>query len=475
MFRARIGLAAAVVIAVLTAVVMGSMSSTLNNTTTHNVEALVTRAQAAFPALATLRGIELTSETAKLAREDELVAIFSKSGDEQRNAAFEAVQVRNARFEASGRRADLIAVVGPTGHVVSRDLNPNAMFDDDLKAKYPSVGKALDGIANQDSWSFDGRLYRVGAAPIRARSGQIAGALVVGYVDSGNDAGSDRDKLGAEVAYFLDGKVQASSFKKLGGESAEEKALAAQLFSGPKYAEPALQGLMSPLFHVKLGGDEYVAATGPLPGNMTKSASGFVVLASLPQARAPFASMIWWVLALGLVSLLCAVGAAVLTAMRFLMPLDSVERGVAEVYNGNRDYQFEAPSPDFEGLANGLNVMIARLTGRPDPSDDELGSSSSRWQGDLSVEENPTGQHAKIETQALADEPEGSYLKRLFDEYLAARRQTNEGTDGLTFDGFVDKLRQNEAQLRQKFACRMVRFKVVVRDGQTTLKPVPIA
>jgi hypothetical protein len=473
MFRARIGLAAAVLIAGLTAGVMGWMSATISTTTNHQVEAVVTRAQQAFPTLAMLRGIELTNETAKLAREDEFGAIFAKpSVDEQRNAAFEAVQVRNARFEAAGRRADLIAVVGPTGHVVSRDLNPNAMYDDDLKAKYPSVGKALDGIANQDSWNFDGRLYRVGAAPIRSRTGQLAGALVVGYVDSGNDAGTDRDKLGAEVAYFLDGKVQASSFKKQGGESAEEKALAAQLFGGPKYADAALKGELSTPFHIKLGGEEYVAATGPLPGNMTRSASGFVVLASLAAARAPYAGMTWWVLLLGLVALLAAVGAAVLTAMRFLMPLDAVERGVAEVINGNRDYQFEAPSPDFEGLANGLNVMIARLTGRPDPSDDELGA-ASRWQGELAVDD-ATGPQATPETLALGNEPEESYLKRVFDEYLAARRQTNEGTDGLTFEGFATKLRQNAEALKDKHQCRMVRFKVVVRNGQTTLKPVPI-
>ena len=100
------------------------------------------------------------------------------------------------------------------------------MFDDDLKARYPSVGKALDGVANKDVWNFDGHMYRVGAAPIRSRAGAVVGALIVGYVASASDAQSDRDKLGTEVAYFLDGKIHASSFKKEGGESAEEKALA---------------------------------------------------------------------------------------------------------------------------------------------------------------------------------------------------------------------------------------------------------
>ena len=51
---------------------------------------------------------------------------------------------------------------------------------------------------------------------------------------------------------------------------------------------------------------------------------------------------------------------------------------MAEVINGNRDYSFDSPSKDFEGLANGLNVMLARLLGRPDPSDDELGTERRR-------------------------------------------------------------------------------------------------
>jgi len=150
---------------------------------------------------------------------------------------------------------------------------------------------------------------------------------------------------------------------------------------------------------------------------------------------------------------------------------------VAEVINGNRDYSFDSPSKDFEGLANGLNVMLARLLGRPDPSDDDLGSSDDgngqAWGGELSVAE-PTGAHATPEVQALAEEPEDAYIKRTFDEYIAARKQTNESNEGLTLDGFAQKLKQNEAALKKKHNARMVRFKVVIKNGQTTLKPYPI-
>jgi hypothetical protein len=480
MYRARIGLAAAAVVAILTAVVAMSVGSTVTTASTKSVESAVERAQAAFPKLDLLRGIEQTNETAKMAREDEFGEVFTKSGDAQRQAAFVAVQARNARLEQAGHKADLVAVVGANGHVVSRDLNIDAMYDDDLKAKFPSVGTALNGVANKDVWKFDGHLYRVAAAPIRSKSGAVVGVLVVGYGASAQDASSDRDKTGAEVAYFLDDKLQASSFKKEGGESTEEKQLAAQLFDGPKYAATAATE-NTKQFHLKIGGEDWVGAAGPLPGNMTKSRGGFVVLASLSQARAPYAGLQGWVLLLGIVSLLAAVAATVLTAVRFINPLDHIETGVAEVINGNHDYSFESPSQDFEGLANALNVMMARLTGRPDPTDEDTGGEPAggqqRWQGELAVDDNVsrTGPQESPENAALAAEPEADYLRRVFNEYVAARQKNNEGTEGLELGSFSTKLRQNEAQLKAKHNCRAVRFKVVVKNGQTTLKPVPIA
>lgn len=476
MHRARIPLTAAVVIAATTLAVLLSVRATLGGRAQADVQQRVERAQLTWPSLDLLRGIDLTNETARFARDDEFGAIFEKkSADEQRQAAFVAVSARNARLESEGRKADLVAVVGAGGHVVARDLNINALYDEDLKARYPSVGKALDGVANKDVWNFDGHLYRVGAAPIRSRAGAVVGALVIGYVASATDAQADRDKLGCEVAYFLDGKIHASSFKKESGESAEEKQLAALLFDGPHLAEAPLAGNLSKPTTVHIGSDEFIAAAGPLPGNLTRSKSGFVVLASVTAAGASLGSVSFLVFVLGLVGLAVAVGAAVLTAMRFLQPLDKIETGVAEVINGNRDYSFDTPSKDFEGLANGLNVMLARLLGRPDPSDDDLGGGGEqRWGGELSVDASTTGPQASPELAALAEEPEEQYLRRIFDEYVAARKQTSEGTDGLTFDGFAQKIAQNEAALKKKHNARMVRFKVVVKNGQTTLKPYPI-
>src|SRR5262249_21956675 len=161
--RARIPLAAAAFILLTTVAVLLSLRDNLNSAAQAEVEKRVERAQATWPSLDLLRGVDLTNETAKLARDEEFGAIFEKKPEEQRQAAFVAVAGHNGRLEAEGHKADLVAVVGANGRVVARDLNINAMYDDDLKARYPSVAKALDGVANKDVWDFNGQLYRVGS------------------------------------------------------------------------------------------------------------------------------------------------------------------------------------------------------------------------------------------------------------------------------------------------------------------------
>src|SRR5256885_14710030 len=121
MYRARIPLAAAAVILLTTIAVLLSIRANLGTAAQNEVEKRVERAQATWPSLDLLRGIDLTNETAKLARDEEFGAVFDKKGsDEERQAAFVAVSARNGRLEAAGRKAELGALVGAYSHVESR-------------------------------------------------------------------------------------------------------------------------------------------------------------------------------------------------------------------------------------------------------------------------------------------------------------------------------------------------------------------
>lgn len=499
MFRVKVALMVALLMAFATVGAIAYVTVALDHSITASVQETVERGERSLRHAARLEALELTTMVARLAREAELANVFAKpSENERRRAAYNAVEARQHVLEREfGRKAAIVAVLDKDGRVVARDLNPNVLYGDDLKARFPSIGMALAGTANKDTWNFEGQMYRAGAAPIRGANGQVLGALIVGYVQSNADAIAEEERIGAEVVYFFDGKIQASSFHDANRASegsrftAEETALAAQLFDGPKLAEGAFaERKVTAPFRVRLGGEEWIGTAGPLPGNSTSSMSGFVVLASLSAAKALRDPALIAVGLLGLLGLLAAVVAAVRTSRRFLVALDQVEAGVTEVINGNHDYVFESPSPDFEGLANGVNVMLARLLGRPEPGEEDDGEGGEGddgardrrgWQGDsLFVDETAAAAGggavaANQEALELAAESAEAYYERTWREYYAARQKTGEGVEGLRRDQFLEKLRQNEAALMRKYNARSIRFKVVVRGTQTTLKPFPVA
>ncbi len=93
--------------------------------------------------------------------------------------------------------------------------------------------------------------------------------------------------------------------------------------------------------------------------------------------------------------------------------------------------------------------------------------------------EEPTSVESPSEALLLAasndtnDEIETNF-RHVFDEFVTTRQHCGETMDGVTLDKFVAKLRQNRAQLIQRYGCSNVRFQVYVRDGKTALKATPI-
>ena len=78
------------------------------------------------------------------------------------------------------------------------------------------------------------------------------------------------------------------------------------------------------------------------------------------------------------------------------------------------------------------------------------------------------------EHSALTAESADSYYKRLFNEYLAARKENGEPTANITFEKFRDKLIRNETELRKKLGAKKVRFRVQTKAGKVSLKPIPL-
>jgi hypothetical protein len=489
MHRMKIGLVAAIVLLAVTAGVYTVVTRDLRDSMVREVDTDVSRAQRMHQSIARLEAMDFANLVSGLSRRPSVVAVFDKTDETgRRQAAFEQCEDLNSFLQKGGsRKADIVALLDSSGKVLARDLNVNAMYGEDLRSKYPAVGMALRGEATKDIWTLANRMTRVAVAPVIHPDGSTKGVLLVGYVLTARDAQLKRDLLGTEVAYFHNGKVHTSSFIAEGiGDSAKEdgnmtQALNASLFQPPgAWGQQALQkDAPTELFRVSLDGREYAGVAAPLHGNAFDKTSGVVVLKSLSEALEPVGSVGLKVIGFGILAILVALGASVMTAVRFIKPLDKIELGVAEIINGNIDYQFKPVGPDFEGLSNGLNVMLARLLGREEPNEDEVeeeADEQSRWRSDqMLVEDHAGGPSTNdAEASALAAESEPIYYARIFNEYVAGLKSQGKPTKGITVQAFTAKLRLVEGGLRQKWKCRLVRFKVNTQGDQVTLKPIPI-
>lgn len=67
----------------------------------------------------------------------------------------------------------------------------------------------------------------------------------------------------------------------------------------------------------------------------------------------------------------------------------------------------------------------------------------------------------------------GDAVQKIYEQYVAAKRKTNESVDGISKEKLASVLAQQAQALKQKYNCKSVEFRVVVEDGKTKLKAIP--
>lgn len=71
-------------------------------------------------------------------------------------------------------------------------------------------------------------------------------------------------------------------------------------------------------------------------------------------------------------------------------------------------------------------------------------------------------------------DPEEKHFREVFDRFLEIKKQCGESTNGLSYEKFAKKLRQNTTDLKARYRCRTVKFQVYVKNGKPALKATPI-
>jgi hypothetical protein len=494
MHRMKIGLIAATVLAALTLVLYVAVTSSLKEANQQAVESRVSRAQRVYSDISQLDGLKLANLAASRVHErlpgsrpelSNALAVFDKSDASARQqAAYEVCELLNQQLKQENHKADIVAILDAAGKIVARDLNANADVGLDLRSKYPAVAQALAGKPVKDVWTWQNRVHQVALAPITRADNNVVGALLFGWVVSATTAQSSADLLDADIGFFHARKVYASSFVSSVDKSKEDvsksQILSNLLFSGEKIAEQTLKNGTPTRVNIwDIEGHSFAAVVAPMPGNFADKTSGFVVLASVSDGMANVHAAGTKVLWLGILAIVITIVASVLTARRFIAPLDQIELGVAEVINGNIDYTFEPVGQDFEGLSNSLNVMLARLLGREEPNEEaveeEEDGGKQKWKAEAMVITETDGSAPAATVEALAEEGEAAYYPRLYAEYLASLNRLGQATEGISVLAFMAKLSLTEAGLREKWECKVVRFLLAAQGNQITFRPVKIA
>jgi hypothetical protein len=500
MNRTLIGGLVAIVIAALTATAYFVTTNRLEGDLRKEADTRVQRATKVLLNDAQLRSLNVLKRVEALASNAQLIqaASFSKA-DGNSEAMTSAANAAFAAFkhDQSDTPPDILALVDMSGAILVEDGVPrpptNSWQKPDGTPMYPAlqylVASQTRAVTISEVWKVGKDLMRVGIAPVIDPNAPrppnnpngITAYVVAAYSVTADEARKQQSVLGTDVAYYDGGQVAPTSFKQSNGEADAGMADALTKVLGPSgLGKPGAQT------NVDLGGHDYIAASIEMPRFFSQQkdpkypdqTAGAIVLMSPSDQAGGVGVVKILVLVLGLGAIGTALFGLYMSNHRILAQVDQIELGVADIINGNLDRTFRPVGEELEGLANGMNVMLARLLGRPEPGEEEFDDDGNpivpgRVEFEDADESQPAAPAADPDLAALAQEPEPDYYKRVFTEYLDGRKAIG-NPDEVSFENFIAKLRVNEGKLKGQYNCKAVRFRVVVKDGKVTLKPVPI-
>ncbi len=369
--------------------------------------------------------------------------------------------------------------------VAALGTNKYDWYKDDVGARHPDMLAVKDGVPREGIWYFrwtvtdsdSAAWYHVGIAPVMQGPEKLIGVVVVGSLIAGGSAQTAAEHIGGgDVAYFHNGKIFASTLKN-------DESLSRAIFEGGK--DKLAGGATPPSFTISHDGAEYLVAVRYF--SSTRGAdkkTGFVVLSNMTERLATVQKIKTSIFVVGPIILIILLGAVLIVIRSFVKAFEEIDQGIQEVIAGNKDYEFQVSGNHaFQTeMAQSLNLMSAFLQGKrmPDEEDDEVSASGWGFEFDevsRTAMIRATGPMVTGVPMSGAneepEEPQQEYRRRIFDEYVAARRNLGLGVDDLTYDKFISKLTENTAVLMRKHEARDVRFSVVVRDGKVVLKPEP--
>ena len=463
------------------------MSTSLTDLISNPAARKVAAAQAARSANARLAldSVQLERWLAERVRLQSVRDVFAAGVAQARQeaASLQANKIREDAVQApmiSGVIPSMVLVVDEQGVALGRNGSA-LMRGEKLSDAYPSLAQSLaSGNPVSDLWINRQRQEQmfVSIAPVRGDQGSIVGAVVVG-VPLNDERLQRTSELTSGSSLFF-GVVQENSIDAVAkGGPAPSSDLQGEI-TGSKLL-PAVQTALRTrnVLTGDLHGGDWVFAAAPLDGFASGQA---VIIASLPTSLvASVSGLLAPLLGAIVLGVVLVIVAGWLLGNYITQPVSELEDGLLAVINGNQTLRFQIEHPELGGLVFRINSLLNALMGVPEDNTDEQGRPSEapnaqHFEEALSVDEssvtNPQVSPSVI--AALSAEPEDAYYARIFNDYLAAKRQLGDPVEGISFDGFVSRIRSSERELAAKHG-RPVRYIVELRGGSVVLIAVPMS
>ncbi len=350
-------------------ILLTTLGDALSNPTARKLEA--ERATRSANTQLTLDGLRAERWLSEQADSERARAVFTLGTGDARS---EAATAHATDLVESAAKHPLFARMQPTlalfvdrnGMSLGRN-NTALMRGDRMIEYYPTLESTLKvGQIQSAIWLNPQRQEQLftSYAPVRAESGEILGAIVLGFPI--NDDRLDR------ISQLTSGDGLVFAVKRADDSMdviARSRGVPNALAQGTLLVQAGLAVIQQGKSQVIQGQGSHLIGAAPLNGYVeAQGALMAVVPVSLMTSIGSILWPIWGVTALGV---LMVIVAGSMIAAYISRPISQLEDGLLMIINGKTDMRFELEHTELGGLVFRINSLLNALMGVPETADDE--------------------------------------------------------------------------------------------------------
>jgi hypothetical protein len=381
----------------------------------------------------------------------------------------------NASFKSSP--PSMVALVDASGIAIGRN-GTQILRGDDLGKFYPEMVKTIkSGATGSSIWINRSRNEQmlVSYAALRSsKTKEVIGGIVVGVpLDDGMLTRVSEETSGRPIALVM----RAGDKLEIAARSNKVNGALQTGITGP-LSNNVLSSIGSPK-PLQINASElgFVGSGVGMGGYGLSPNMGLVSFAAINSVDSVW-GLLWPIVGSTVLGLCLAIAGGYMLGTYFSRPILELENGIFAIINGQVNRRFETEHSDLGGLASVINSLLNSLMGVPEDNTDDQGRPSHApdpgdFREAMAVDEPSATKVDREAVLALKQEDPDSYYRRLYGEYITAKKAIGEKVDHITEPVFVNRIRGLEEDSLNKQG-KNVRYAVEHRGQEVRLIAIPL-